>query len=726
MLWLGFAPASRAQFQDRTDDAGLTWNQSTWGAVFGDLDNDGDLDLYVGHHYFPPVLFWNNGVGEFDDQLYPEPWSGLTDRHGALVAPLDFDEDSEIFIAHGADGGAGSEPSELYRNDGSGLLRSLLNAGGGSDPEGRKRSVSAADFNGDHRVDLYVAEAPDATDRNSLFQSNGGLSFTDVAAAAGIAEGLGTVGGIWGDVDDDGDPDLLVGGEEFVRPTILWRNEAGVFDDASANFSPTLPVISCADWGDLDNDNDLDLAVTEGNVGLFDTYAEGDTLTYFFNSRYGDAGLDGLTILSSADTAFAMFRIRAVADTGRIFLGPLGEHPSPAQAIALSDAYIGAPTFTPGVDRGTYVWRESSGGAWEIRCSTPDLNFDNFDGFLTESVPVAGVLPVDLEDPGFAPGGTRVWRNDGGTFLEITQELGLSIMLNPRDVSWVDYDNDGDMDLHAVDMGTSASPNAPDRLWRNDGPGAPFADVTLEEGVEGGTEGMGDGGVWGDADGDVDLDLFLQEGAGPLTFSAYGPSKLLVNKGDRGHALLLNLVGRQSGVAAIGTRVTVVAGALRLQRRIQANSWRGFQDPRDVHIGLGDATFADSVIVQWPTGFVQEYIHVAAGQWRFLEGNQITSAQTVVAASLSEWRLEGVAPQPARGVQRILLDTPAATSLDVIVQDLAGRTVRSLHRGPLPAGRASIAWDGLDARGRRVAAGVYFIRATDGRRERAVKAVRVR
>src|SRR5262249_18020773 len=152
--------------------------------------------------------------------------------------------------------------------------------------------------------------------------------------------------------------------------------------------------------------------------------------------------------------------------------------------------------------RGTYVWRDSVGGPWEVRCSTSDLNFDTFDGFVTEALPITGAVGDSLEYPNFPPGAPRVWRNDGGTFVHVSGELGLTSMLNPRDVSWVDYDNDGDLDLHIVDMGTSEAPNAPDRLYRNDGPGLPFVDVTAQEGVQGGSTGMGDGAVWGDIDGD--------------------------------------------------------------------------------------------------------------------------------------------------------------------------------------------------------------------------------
>ncbi len=717
------APAG-AQFVDRTVSSGLAWYQITWGAAFGDLDLDGDLDLVSGHHFYPPTIFWNDGSGIFDFSTHPQPWSGFTDRHGMLLVSVDQDEDLEIYVTHGADGGNGAEPKELYRNDGNGLIFGLLNAAGMSDPAGRSRSASAADFDGDGRVDIWVGKAPDPQSKNSLFRNAGTYAFTDVAAAAGLNEGLGTIGGVWGDADDDGDPDLLVGGEEFSRPTTLWRNDGGVFANASGAFSPALPVAASADWGDYDDDGDLDLAVAKGDVGLFDTFAEGDSVSYFFNSRFADSGIDGLTIPSPADTLFAFFRIRAFLDVSTTFLGPSGVHPVSPLAIPLTDEYVGAPAFTPGVDRGTFVWRTSPGGPWEIRCSTPDLNFDNFDGWITGHDPITGVLPHDLEDTGFTPGGVRVWRNDGGSFVERTAQLGLTTMLNPHDVSWVDFDNDGDLDLHVVDFGTSAAPNAPDRMYRNDG-GA-FTDVTAAENLAGSDFGMGDGGIWGDTDGDLDLDLYLQEGGGPISFSAFGPATFLVNEGSRGGALLLDLAGRASGRPAIGTRVQVVANGRTAHRRVEANSWRGYQDPRLVHVGLGSAVTADSVIVHWNSGYTQVFLSVPAGRWRIEEGTDITGAPRPPSRLESGWTLRGLAPQPARGAQRVLLTAKRDVRLEVTVHDVAGRRVRTIHRGALPPGAASIAWDGRDEGGSRVGAGVYWIRVSDGVAEESVKAVRIR
>ena len=112
------APQAAAQFVDRTSAVGLARFAPSWGAVLVDLDHDGDLDLYSGHHAEDPTLYGNDGSGYFNTFSLPQPWTGPLDRHGAIILSLDEDQDAEILIVHGGEGGMGPEPNELYRNDG--------------------------------------------------------------------------------------------------------------------------------------------------------------------------------------------------------------------------------------------------------------------------------------------------------------------------------------------------------------------------------------------------------------------------------------------------------------------------------------------------------------------------------------------------------------------------------------------------------------------------------
>jgi hypothetical protein len=713
---------AEAGFTDQTVASGLQRNLFTWGAAFVDIDGDDDLDLYVGHHGFLPELYRNEGAGDFA-LISPQPWGlGPNDRHGVLPILLE-DELPDLFVTHGGSGGASGEASELFRNEGGGTLVSLPGAAGLDDPEGRTRCASAADFNGDHRVDVWTGKAPGSS-RNSLFVNLSPYSFVDVGAAVGLDESDGTVGGIWGDYDDDGDPDLFVGGEEFPRPSRLWRNDEGSFVDVTSILSPAPPIVSGADWGDWDDDGDLDLALCDGQVGLFDTFVEGDTLRYFFNTRWGEDGVDGLTIPSTADTMWARLEIRGFLDITKVFLGPDELSPNPgADWYLLTDDWVGEPPWEAAVDQGTFVWRQFPGGPWEIRCSTPFFAFDAFNGWVTGDAPVSGVTGTGFEEANFVSGGPKLWRNDGGGFTEVTASVGLpATMVNPRDLSWVDYDNDGDLDLHVVDQGTSETLNAPDALFRNDG--GTFVDVAAAEGILGGAAGLGDGATWGDSDRDGDLDVYVAQGAGPRALGGNGPALFLRNDGG-GSSVRLELVGNLSGIAAIGTKVTAHVGSRTMTRWLSANSWRGFTDPREIHLGLGAASQIDSMTVEWPSGIVEEFVGLGPGWFRVDEG--LTALTVLTPGDPGRgWRVEALRPQPARGIQQLVVGAERSVHLKIDVFDAAGRRVRHLHDGPVEAGARPFEWDGRDDRSRPVAAGVYFFRVDDGRSRVSTKSVRLR
>jgi hypothetical protein len=162
-----------------------------------------------------------------------------------------------------------------------------------------------------------------------------------------------------------------------------------------------------------------------------------------------------------------------------------------------------------------------------------------------------------------------------------------------------------------------------------------------------------------------------------------------------------------------------------LVRQPQANSWRGFEDPIEIHIGLGEAWLVDSLVIEWPSGIVDEYVNILPGFYRLDEGVIALSA-AVPAAGERGWRIASVRPQPARTMQTVLVASSRSVDLAIGVYDLAGRLVRRLHDGPVGSGATPIAWDGRDSAGRRVAAGVYFVRATGGSDVETAKSVRIR
>jgi hypothetical protein len=230
-------------FSDITEKAGLGGRRDNpSSAAFADLDNDGDLDLYVTHYmvFDPenPVLC----QGENGEYLYCDP---------SRVTPA---------------------PDHLFRNNGDATFTDVTAEAGLTDPDGRGLGVVAADLDDDGLLDLFVANDGTA---NYLFHNLGNLKFEEVGLASGVAgnaEGgyQASMGVATGDADGDGKIDLLVT-NFYGEASTFYRNlGSGLFTDQTAHSgigraSRYLLGFGTA-FADLDNDGDLDLLTTNGHV----------------------------------------------------------------------------------------------------------------------------------------------------------------------------------------------------------------------------------------------------------------------------------------------------------------------------------------------------------------------------------------------------------------------------------------------------------------------------
>ena len=282
------APVSMS---DGTTAAGLgglltvSLTQHSGGCAWIDYNGDYLPDLFVTNGSgFAHYLFRNEGDGTFTDvsSLIPKPVLGLEEA-AAVFADADNDGDSDLFIAVDNPASLGTTaggPNLFYRNDGGSFTQGALPAGLVSGV--RTITAGFADFDRDGLVDLHCGTWARAVwplafgDR--LFHNGGGLSFTDVTATAGT-DGLerNNLTTLWFDVDLDLWPDLYVGnvGEfssGYVEPEnhdVLYTNDAngtsfsaattsGIGDDATAAMG--------MDVGDIDNDGDWDLYITDNPV----------------------------------------------------------------------------------------------------------------------------------------------------------------------------------------------------------------------------------------------------------------------------------------------------------------------------------------------------------------------------------------------------------------------------------------------------------------------------
>ncbi len=249
-LFRNVAPPGEIRFEDITARSPGLDGADLWagGATLGDVDADGDLDLYLCHFDAPNALFLNDGAGHFEEQGVP--WGcALTDAsHSAAFCDYDRDGDLDLYVlTNRYEDEAGYRGAEaLASRNGKPVIR----------PEFEKY------------YDFWYKDAEhwgvDRAGRADYLLRNDGGKFTDVTGAAGI-KGRGEGNSLtWWDFDNDGWVDLYVA-NDFITPDCLYRNNHdGTFTDVLGDRVPHTSWFSMgADFGDVNNDGWMDLLVAD-------------------------------------------------------------------------------------------------------------------------------------------------------------------------------------------------------------------------------------------------------------------------------------------------------------------------------------------------------------------------------------------------------------------------------------------------------------------------------
>jgi hypothetical protein len=421
----------------------------------------------------------------------------------------------------------------------------------------------AADYDNDGNLDLIITAGGFlSASHNRLYHNNGDGAFSPVSGGD-LSKSVGYFGpGAWADYDRDGFVDFLVVNHGSPAsdggPSLLYHNNGdGTFDEIT-----TGPVVTTivgagfsAVWEDYDNDGFPDLLVVDHN---------GPVNFLYHNEQNGTFSRVLTNIVATDD------------------------------------------------------WPQSAScAAWG--------DYDN-DGLPDLFVTSAGISPNQL------------YHNEGGgVFTRATS--GPKLVASPggefNGCAWGDYDNDGYLDLF---VSSFTEKNA---LFHNNGDGT-FTRILSSAPAQGGGPNVVCGAVsWVDYDNDGFLDLFV----GVVTDSneSYlAPAKNLLyhNNGNSNAWLEVKLIGTLSNRSAIGAKVrahATIGGKSFWQLREIGNGGGYNCQPLVAHFGLGDATNVDTLRIEWPSGLVQTLTNVPGRQILTVAEHQLgaTNAPSFTSVSLA-------------------------------------------------------------------------------------------
>jgi len=548
---------------------------------------------------FRPVFLLAFAAGPLLTGATPAPSPGFVDRadEWGLVFRYDNGATGQLYYPEIVGGGAA-----LFDYDNDGDLDAFLVQGRPLEA-GKAPSADAARGGRLFRNDLVAGKAP---------------KFVDVTAASGLrAEGYGMAVAA-GDYDNDGWTDLYVSN---YGPGQLWRNNGdGTFSPRPDGARPPAPgspppLNLSASFADFDRDGWLDLFVAR----YVEFAVDRNVTCYAPSSRRDYCG-------PSAFESSRSVLLRNRAGTFEDATLPSGIAKVAGRSMGVvGDDFDGdgwPDLFVANDGMFNFLWKSRRDGTFD-ETGLPAGVAVNADGRTEASM---GIAAGDYDDDGdldlFVTNLTgetnTLYVNDGaGQFEDRTALSGLAAPSFPFTgfgTGWIDYDNDGRLDLLVVNGAVSlvedqarqgdAFPYRQTHQMYRQGDGRRFTEVGRDLGEPFRTAEVARGVAFGDVDNDGDTDALVV---------ADGPARLLINGvGSARPWLGLRLVGRPAGAKAerdlLGSRAEIVRkGASTLWRRAATDgSYASASDPR-ILAGLGDASTVTEVRVHWPDGKVEVF-----------------------------------------------------------------------------------------------------------------------
>ncbi|MEM7371952.1 MAG: FG-GAP-like repeat-containing protein [Bacteroidota bacterium] len=219
-----------------------------------DMNNDGLLDICV-VDYHPTrfnTLYLNNGDKTFSRVEENTLTQDVFSSRGAVWGDYDNDGDQDVYVPNTAG------VNFFYQNDGNGRF-SRIESGPELGPVLNSSGACWGDYDNDGDLDLFVANASGAN--NGLYRNNGDGTFTAISGDPVVTDGGHSHGASWGDLDNDGDLDLVVGNDQDKVNFYYLNNGDGTFSRAYSKAVLETENSLAIATADYDNDGDLDIYV---------------------------------------------------------------------------------------------------------------------------------------------------------------------------------------------------------------------------------------------------------------------------------------------------------------------------------------------------------------------------------------------------------------------------------------------------------------------------------
>jgi len=525
--------------------------------------------------------------------------------------------------------------------------------------------------------------------------------FQNVTSSMGISGQTGLGHGVgWGDIDNDGDPDLGISNQEGDG-FWFYRNDGDHFTNitASAGLSGLggNKIIIAEMTGD--EFNDLVLRTRSGTQYLFESNGDGT-----FNDITASSGIASAAVYNIADFNNDGFTdlVSVAGDDVSILYNNGDATFSVAEPIAPMPDFFGIAVLDYNRDGLMDVY-------WTTYGDSPNVLLkNNGDGSFTDVTYPAGVSYsqgahaldvgdfnndglVDIYVGSYSNLTCKLFSNNGdGTFSDVTSSTGTYGHQDTRTTSFVDYNSDGWLDIFSSHHDFYSYSNTMQKSIE----GETFVEVATQLGISG--EFIGDyfGHAWADFNGDGAIDFFA---AGHID-----KYRLFENNNCPGNWLMVDLEGVISNPNGIGAQVDVWADGQRISRNMLPNG--GYHDFGDLrlHFGLNEAQIVDSIVVYWPSGIIQKSGEMDANQYiRIIEGSTITDVHSQERLSFVPMTLS---PNPAKELFEIDFNLSQTEQLDMAIYNLNGRRLKTLLKETRNSGSHQLQADISD-----LPNGIYFL-----------------